>query len=77
MPRRANRRDLTAALSALRKELRRCRREVGNLHNENEILSEPAQPLIYGVVTSFHTPLLYIAVDIRSCQAVRDSVGVR
>ncbi len=30
-----------------------------------------------GVVTSFHTSLPYAAVDIRYCQAVRDSTGVR
>jgi hypothetical protein len=30
-----------------------------------------------GVVTSFHTPSPHTAVDIRCCQAVRVSAGVR
>ena len=47
MLRRANCRDLVAAVAELREDLRRCERENEKLRRENEILREAAAPLIH------------------------------
>jgi GNAT superfamily N-acetyltransferase len=47
MPRRLNAHDLAVAVTQLRDEVRRCRRQIESLHRENEILHEAAQPLIH------------------------------
>lgn len=47
MPRRLSRRDLAAANSVLREELRRCKRELRNCQVQSEILREAAHPLIH------------------------------
>ena len=47
MRRRSSLHDLVSAVAQLREEVRRCRHEIENLQNENEILREAAEPLIY------------------------------
>jgi putative transposase len=47
MRRRSSLHDLVSAVTQLREEVRRYKRELGNLQNENEILREAAEPLIH------------------------------
>lgn len=47
MSRRLGHRDLAAAVTRLREELRGSRREIRNLRRENEVPREAAEPLIH------------------------------
>jgi len=66
MPRRVNLCDLASTVSVLRKELRRCQRELRDLQSENEILREAAAP-----------PIHQAAACERSRSSTRDGAGSR